>query len=84
LLISTLLARKASQIYEVVEKRDTIITMFLDWLCNIFDFIIDFSPSLQDGVQSKDGLVYDVGVIGLEQLELGVSCIGIDALSIKL
>jgi hypothetical protein len=68
--------------YEVVEKRDTIIAMFLDWLCNIFDFIIDFSPSFQDGVQS--GLVYDVGVIGLEQLELGVSCIGIDVLSIRL
>jgi hypothetical protein len=64
--------------YEVVEKRDTIIAMFLDWLCNIFDF----SPSFQDGVQS--GLVYDVGVIGLEQLELGVSCIGIDVLSIRL
>jgi hypothetical protein len=58
--------------------------MFLDWLCNTFDFIIDFLPSLPDGVESKDGLVYDVGVIGSNQLEPGVSGIGIDGPSIKL
>jgi hypothetical protein len=45
--------------------------MFLEWLCNISNFIIDFSPSLPDGVESKDGLVYDVRVIGLDQLGLG-------------
>jgi hypothetical protein len=58
--------------------------MLLDWLCNIFDFIIDFSPSFPNGVESKDGLVYDVGVIGSYQLEPRVSCIGIDAPLIKL
>jgi hypothetical protein len=58
--------------------------MFLDWLCNIFDFIIDFLPSLLDGLESKDGLVYDVGFIGSNQLEPGVSGIGIDGPSIKL
>jgi hypothetical protein len=38
--------------------------MLLDWLYNIFDFVIDFSPSFLDVVESKDGLVYDVRVIG--------------------
>jgi hypothetical protein len=36
--------------------------MLLDWLYNISDFAINFSPSLLDGVKSKDGLVYDVGL----------------------
>jgi hypothetical protein len=26
------------------------------------NFVFDFSPSLLDGVESKDGLVYDVGL----------------------
>jgi hypothetical protein len=56
----------------------------LDWLCNISDFVIDFSPSLPDGVESKDGLIYDLRVIGSNQLEPGVSGIGIDGPSIKL
>jgi len=38
--------------------------MLLDWLCSIFDFFIDFSSSLLDRVESKDGLGYDVGVMG--------------------
>jgi hypothetical protein len=37
--------------------------MFLDWLCNISNFAIDFSLSFPNGVKSKDGLVYDVKVI---------------------
>jgi len=55
---------KAFQIWEVVRKWDVTITMLLDWLCNIFDFFIDFSSSLLDRVESKDGLGYDVGVMG--------------------
>jgi hypothetical protein len=58
--------------------------MFLDRFCNISDFAIDFSPSLPDGVESKDGLIYEVGVIGSVQLEPKVSGIGINAPSIKL
>jgi hypothetical protein len=58
--------------------------MLLDWLYNIFDFVIDFSPLLPNGVESKDGPVYDTWVIGLDQLELGVSCISIDGPSIRL
>jgi hypothetical protein len=64
LLISTLLVRKAFQIWEVVKKWYAIVAMLLDWLYNIFDFVIDFSPSFLDVVESKDGLVYDVRVIG--------------------
>ncbi len=50
--------------------------MLLDWLCSIFDFFIDFSPSFLDRVESKDGLGYDIGVIGSDQLHDGVSNIG--------
>jgi hypothetical protein len=58
--------------------------MLLDWLCSILNFVFDFSPSFQDGVESKDGLGYDVKVIGSNQLESGVSSIGINGPSIKL
>jgi hypothetical protein len=51
--------------------------MFIDWLCNIFDFVIDFSPpSLPNGVESKDGLGLGLGVINSDQLDDGVSSIG--------
>jgi hypothetical protein len=46
--------------------------------------MIDFSPSFLDGVESKDGLVYDVGVISSDQLQHGVLGIGINAPSIRL
>jgi hypothetical protein len=51
-------------IWEVFEKWDATIAMFLNWLCNISDFVIDFSPSLPNGVESKNGLGYDVKVVG--------------------
>ncbi len=76
LLISTLPSRKASQIWEVVGKHDATIAILLDWLCSTFDFVINFSPSLPDHVQSKDGLGYDVKVIGSNQLHDGVLSIG--------
>jgi hypothetical protein len=77
-LISTLPTRKASQIWEVVEKQDAIVVMFIDWFCSIFEFFIDFSPpSLPNGVESKDGLRLGLGVISSDQLDDGVSSIGV-------
>jgi hypothetical protein len=58
--------------------------MLLDWFYNIFDFANDFSPSLPNRIESKNGLVYDVRVISSDQLEPRVLGIGIDAPSIKL
>jgi hypothetical protein len=77
----------ASQIWEIVEKWDATVVMFLNWLCNIFDFVIDFSPaSLPDGVKSKDRLRLRKGVIGSNQLDDGVDdgVSGIGAPSIRL
>jgi len=51
--------------------------MFLDWLYNISNFVINFSPpSFLDGVESKDGLVSRLGVIGLNGVDDGVLGIG--------
>jgi hypothetical protein len=56
--------------------------MLVDWLCSIFDFVIDFSsPSFPNGAKSKDGLGLRLGVIGLDQLDDGV--LGIGAPSIR-
>jgi hypothetical protein len=41
------------QIWEVVEKHNAPIAMLLDWFCNIFDFVINFSPSFPNGVESS-------------------------------
>ncbi len=54
-LISTLQAMKASQIQKVVEMWDATITMFLNWLSGISNLVINFSPSLSNGVKSKMG-----------------------------
>jgi hypothetical protein len=51
--------------------------MLLDWFYNISNFVIDFSPpSLLDGVESKYGLVFKLGVIGLNGVDDGVLGIG--------
>ncbi len=65
------------QIWEVVEKHNATIAMLLDWFCNIFDFVINFSPSFPNGVKSKYGLALDVKVIGLKKLNDGISYIPI-------
>jgi hypothetical protein len=65
------------RIWEIVEKHDATIAMLLDWFCNIFHFVINFSPSFANGVESKYGLGLDVRVIGLGELNDGVSSIPI-------
>lgn len=72
--ISTLLAKKVSRIWKVIEKQDAIVAMILDQLYNISIFVIDFSPSflLLDGVKFKDGLGLKLKVINSNQLNDGV------------
>ncbi len=65
------------QIWEVVEKHNATIAMLLDWFCNIFDFVINFSLSFPNGVKSKYGLALDLRVIGLGKLNDGISYIPI-------
>jgi hypothetical protein len=65
------------RIWRIVEKHDATIAMLLDWFCNIFYFFINFSPSFPNGVKSKYGLGLDVRVIGLGELNDGVSSISI-------
>jgi len=56
-----------------VKSEMQLLSCFVDWLCNIFDFVIDFSPlSFLDGVKFKDGLGLQLGVIGSNQLDDGI------------
>jgi hypothetical protein len=64
-----------------------LLSCFVDWLCNIFDFVIDFSPlSFLNGVKFKVGLRLWLGVIGPNQLDDGVDdgVLAIGAPSIRL
>jgi len=62
-----------------------LLSCFVDWLCNIFDFVIDFSPlSILNGVKFKDGLGLRLRVIGSNRLDDevndGVLAIGVPSI----
>jgi hypothetical protein len=68
----------------VEKKRDVIIAMLLDWLCSIHALVTICSPSLVDGLKSKDPKrlgVEDLSLrmvdvkIGVMELGMGMSFI---------
>lgn len=81
-MILTLLARKASQIFKVMEKHDAIVGMFLDWPYNISNLVR--VQHICKWPKFKDALGLDAWNIDSWELYDGVDGLDIGAPSIKL